>query len=84
MTDKGSFSPFKLVWFSATAVLFAIAIYMMYTNQSSSGFHGAGSRFGNSAKQTITGYSVLRIAELFLIIGVALFWPFKKKKKDAV
>jgi len=84
-TDKNGIPyPFKIIWFGSVILLLLIGLWMIYTNQSSQGFHSGG-RYGsaNGKPNSINGYGVLWLALLMGLISIAVFWPGKKKKHKA-
>jgi hypothetical protein len=78
MSDEKYFPSFKVIWIVCTTILFLVSFYLIYTKQSSSGYTGG--RYGNGSFETINGYGALMIAILFLIFGVVLFRPDRKKR----
>ncbi len=79
---NGMFNSFKAVWIGSVILLLLIGCWMIYNHESSSGY--VGGRMSRAGKPgTIDGYGVLSLAVFMALIGIAMVWPFKRKKPHA-
>jgi hypothetical protein len=80
MRDTRYPNSLKPVWIGSTVILFLVAGWMLWHNETTTGVPGPGKyHAGTGRSQTIDCRGVLLFAIIFLIVAIFLFWPQKKK-----
>jgi hypothetical protein len=78
MDNKDYVPAFRTLWLVATAIMVCGTVYMFYTKQAVQGFPGSG-RFAHGGKGYLNAYGLAGLTFFFLLAGIGIFWPVKKK-----